>query len=74
MLLLFALSLSLLAAGLARVVAQLVVATMTVIAVVADVDSAFFGVVFVVVVRVFVFVDPDARVVGDQGHAFSRSA
>jgi hypothetical protein len=71
---LFALSLLSLVAELARVVARLVVATMTAIIMVVDVDGTIFNVVFVVVVRVFVFVDPNARVVGDQGHAFSRSA
>jgi hypothetical protein len=70
LLLLFALSLLLLAAGLARVVTQLLVATMMAIVMVVDVDSAKFYVDFVVAVCVFVFVDPDARVVGVQGHAF----
>ncbi len=55
MLLWFALSLPSLAAELARVVAQLVFATMTAIVMVADVNSAIFDVIFVVVVRDFVF-------------------
>ena len=71
MLLLFALSLPSLAAGLARVVARLDMATMIAIIMVVDVDSAIFDIVFVIVVRIFVFVDPDARVIGDQGHAFA---
>jgi hypothetical protein len=41
---------------------------------VVDVDSAICDVVFVAVVRIFVIVDPDTHVVGDQGHAFVRSA
>jgi hypothetical protein len=52
---LFALSLPLLAAELARVVARLVFATMTAIVMVVDVNSAIFDVVFVVVVRICVF-------------------
>jgi hypothetical protein len=69
----FALSLPSLAAELARVVARLVVTTMTAIVMVVDVGGTICNAVFVVFVRVFVFVDTDARVVGDQGHAFSRS-
>ncbi len=74
MLLLFALSLSSLATGLVQAATRLIVATMTVIIMVVVIDSTIVDVIFDVVVQVFVFIDPDARVIGDQGHTFARSA
>jgi hypothetical protein len=71
LLLLFALSLPLLAAELARVAARLVFATMMAIVMVVDVNSAIFWRNFVIDVRVFFVVDPDARVIWDQGHEFA---
>jgi hypothetical protein len=53
LLLLLALTLSLLEVGLARVFAQLVIATMTAIVMMVDVDSAIVDIVFVIVVCKF---------------------
>ena len=77
LLLLLALTLPLLEAGLAWVFAQLVVANMTAIIMVVDVDDAIFDVVFVIVVHKFFFacfvVDPTC-VTGDLGHKLARYA
>ncbi len=67
----------LLEAGLARVLARFVVATMMAIVMMVDVDVAIFDVVFVVVVREFLFacfvVDP-TFIMGDLGHELAQYA